>query len=233
MEGAAKRYPSQLSGGQQQRIAIARSIIFNPPVLLMDEPLGALDRKLRARLQIELRELQRRLGITVVYVTHDQEEALALSDRIAVMREGRIEQIGNGKELYESPASEFVAGFLGENNVLSGVVTATTQKGSTVRLSNGCELSVCNVSGSAGRPVALTIRPERLVIVHEAKATLSGVVRDIIYLGSIVRCSIECAGGQSLVSIKSNDGAWAAPRIGQRVGLTWAQSDLKIFDQVG
>src|SRR5262249_27332993 len=113
MEGAAKRYPSQLSGGQQQRIAIARSIIFNPPVLLMDEPLGALDRKLRARLQIELRELQRRLGITVVYVTHDQEEALALSDRIAVMREGRIEQIGDGKELYESPASEFVADFLG------------------------------------------------------------------------------------------------------------------------
>ena len=156
---AADRFPDQLSGGQKQRIAVARSIVFDPAFLLMDEPLGALDRKLRQRLQIELRELQRELDITMIYVTHDQEEAMSMSDRVAIMRGGRIEQMGTPRDLYEEPASSFVADFLGTNNL----VDVASVSGTTAQLADGTV--VLPERYADADTAVLAIRPERLALV--------------------------------------------------------------------
>jgi putative spermidine/putrescine transport system ATP-binding protein len=230
MEGAENRYPAKLSGGQQQRIAVARALIFNPPVLLMDEPLGALDRKLRSRLQVELRALQRSLGITVIYVTHDQEEALAMSDRIAVMREGQIAQMGTGEALYENPTSAFVADFLGESNILRGTILSHDATGGSVRLASGLTFKYCGGDLPRSERVTLTIRPERVRILRAgAEPGIAATIKDIIHLGGVFRvlCALDDTTLISVTVLKSTSGCdWT---VGQKCSVGWDWSDLKAF----
>ena len=162
LPGYEKRKPSQLSGGQQQRVALARALINHPQVLLLDEPLGALDLKLRKQMQLELKRIQTEVGITFIYVTHDQEEAMTMSDRIAVMRAGRIEQLGNPEELYERPKTAFVAGFLGVSNLLEGEVVGRDGALVTVRMPDGALLRAPGDGVASSGPVRIGVRPEKL-----------------------------------------------------------------------
>ncbi|MBC7264466.1 MAG: ABC transporter ATP-binding protein [Chloroflexi bacterium] len=191
LPGFEGRYPRQLSGGQQQRIALARALVFNPRVLLMDEPLGSLDRKLREHMQLEIKHIQERLHITVIYVTHDQEEALVMSDRIAVINQGRIEQVGTPQELYERPQSRFVADFIGETNLLQGEVVELGTAYSAVRVENSVIVRVAAREGLAvGQRVTLAIRPAmiRFLAPGEALAnTYTGVIEEVIYIGEITK----------------------------------------------
>ena len=196
----AKRRPGQLSGGQQQRVALARAIVLGPRVLLLDEPLGALDAKLRKTLQIELKSLQESLGITFIYVTHDQEEALTMSDRMAVMAGGLIEQVGTPAEVYDAPATAYVADFLGSANVLDVEVAGPAGEGrTTIRV--GGETLTCRGSASASSDVRLVIRPERLMLeaTGEEAGTLSGTVVRAIYQGATTDIIVGLADGSELV----------------------------------
>lgn len=227
---AADRFPDQLSGGQKQRIAVARSIVFDPAFLLMDEPLGALDRKLRQRLQIELRELQRELDITMIYVTHDQEEAMSMSDRVAVMRGGRIEQMGSPRDLYENPDSSFVADFLGTNNL----VEVHSVDGTKARLATG---SVDLPDDHRRRPdtAVVAIRPERLALtdvaapVPDGYASCSARVSEKLYLGSHTMYAVNSAAfGSVRVQMQHDDGEHLH-EIGDDVTLIWRTRDVKAF----
>ncbi len=214
----ADRYPRQLSGGQQQRVALARAIVVKPAVLLLDEPLGALDKMLREEMQVELRELQQRLGITAVFVTHDQEEALTLSDRVAVMRSGVIEQIGAPREIYDRPRSEFVAGFLGASNFLNG--TVVSRDGGVVLVETaGGRVSVVADSVAVGAKVRLAVRPECVRMTPSSGEGLSARVRDIVYRGSVTHFYMDSVGGP-LLSYSQNAavGAWS---IGDDVRCVW------------
>jgi spermidine/putrescine ABC transporter ATP-binding subunit len=193
--GYGARRPHELSGGQQQRVALARATVFRPPVLLMDEPLGALDKKLRGDMQREIRRIHRDTGTTCVCVTHDQEEALALSDRIAVMNEGRIEQVGTVREIYDRPQTLFVAQFLGESNVLSGTVSRTFDDGRVeVTLGNGhAIIGSCTVPLSVGDSASVVTRPERLVAgtgtpTGDIATGLGFTIEEAVFLGDRVRC---------------------------------------------
>jgi putative spermidine/putrescine transport system ATP-binding protein len=213
LEHLGDRYPKQLSGGQQQRVALARSFSFNPQLLLMDEPLGALDRKLREALQLEVLRISRQLDVTVVYVTHDQEESLVMSDRIAIYNEGRIEQIGSGADLYERPTSLFVADFVGESNIYPGTLAAqpfpsiTRPIGPPIRLPAEAG---ARVGLSAGDRAAVVIRPERMSINQGGReasgipddtsvVSLSGRLRELIYLGSDRKYVVDLEGGATAV----------------------------------
>lgn len=186
------RYPHQLSGGQQQRVAVARALIFDPPVILMDEPLGALDKKLRETMQYEIKRIQQRLGATVIYVTHDQQEALTMSDRVAVMHDGRLEQIGRPVELYNRPRNAFVADFVGTVNFLPGVVSGTTLSQFAVRIGGACLFidrmgQPLNDSLSSGSKVKAAVRPEHVVIKpHEpdCSESLAGTIETTVFSGS-------------------------------------------------
>ena len=188
LSGFANRKPSQLSGGQRQRVALARALINHPKVLLLDEPLGALDLKLRQQMQVELKAIQKRVGITFIFVTHDQEEALTMSDRIAVFNEGKIEQVGEPSEVYEHPASQFVAGFVGTSNVISGDVAL-------------------RITGSSQ---TFSIRPEKIHLgsmdeaVDSDMHTVEGTVRDVVYLGLYTRYLVEIAPALDMVVISQN-----------------------------
>lgn len=223
----ADRYPSQLSGGQQQRVAVARAVIFNPPVLLMDEPLGALDRKLRLHLQMELRRLQRRLGVTMVYVTHDQDEAMSMSDRIAVMNLGRIEQLGDARTLYEAPSSLFVAQFLGDNNILQG--TLAGREGG-LRLPDGRTLPSGSVVAAVGEAVTAAVRPERVRLTEApGDGFLEGVVGDVIYLGAQIEYLIEVDGLGEMRAVVQNTGPGSLHETGKKIGVSWHAGDLRPF----
>jgi spermidine/putrescine ABC transporter ATP-binding subunit len=218
------RYPTQLSGGQQQRVALARALVYNPRVLLMDEPLGALDRKLRDLMQLEIKQLQRLLGITVVYVTHDQEEALTLSDRLAVMNEAQLEQIGSPHEVYERPATAFVADFVGETNFLSGVIVAVLESGQTVVEVNGWKFSALERSQSqVGDPVRIAVRPERVWLSGRGSGGVPGTVEEVIYIGSTTRYLVETAVGRLTVRTQNQtaDDPW---RKGHDVDVNWDPS---------
>ncbi len=186
LEGMGTRYPYQLSGGQQQRVALARALVYQPRILLLDEPLSNLDAKLRERARVWLRELQQRLGITTVYVTHDQAEALSLSDRIAVMSRGRIVQLATPREIYEQPADPFVADFIGQASFLPGQVAASGGGRVRVRLRSGQELQLeSSAAWEAGRQVLVAIRPERVLVAGgRTDNVLSGTVRAHLYLGA-------------------------------------------------
>ncbi|HZQ61259.1 MAG TPA: ABC transporter ATP-binding protein [Casimicrobiaceae bacterium] len=210
----ADRFPRQLSGGQQQRVALARAIVVKPAVLLLDEPLGALDKMLREEMQVELRALQQNLGITAVFVTHDQEEALTLSDHVAVMRNGVIEQIGAPREIYERPRNEFVAGFLGASNFLDGEVTAN----------DAIDTAAGGVPASVhGRPVGskvrVAIRPERVLVAPAHEQGVAGRIRDIVYRGPVTHLYIDTAAGP-LISYQQNVAGpmWQA---GDEVRCVW------------
>jgi len=231
LPGYEGRKPSQLSGGQQQRVALARALINHPRVLLLDEPLGALDLKLRKQMQIELKRIQTEVGITFIYVTHDQEEAMTMSDRIAVMRAGRIEQLGTPEELYERPTTAFVAGFLGVSNLLEGDVAGADGALVTVRLTDGTLLRAPSDGVPASGAVRVGVRPEKLRVDSSSESAggnglnaLAGTVLDASYIGVSTQYLVQTAEGHRLTVYTQNlDTAGAGELLanGQRVNLTW------------
>jgi spermidine/putrescine transport system ATP-binding protein len=222
LEGYEKRKPAQLSGGQQQRVALARALANRPNVLLLDEPLGALDLKLRRQLQVELKRIQSEVGITFVYVTHDQEEALTMSDRIAVMNAGRVEQLGSPEELYERPQTRFVADFMGTTNLLRGVVES-----GAMRLASG-ELVAAPVGGlAAGDPVELSVRPECITFASAGAAgSLAACVEQAAYLGTSLSYLVRTPGGLGL-SVLVPKGATRMP-VGSDVAVAWSPADALV-----
>jgi spermidine/putrescine transport system ATP-binding protein len=199
----AERRPAQLSGGQQQRVALARALVNYPSALLLDEPLGALDLKLRQTMQIELKRIQREVGITFIYVTHDQEEALTMSDRIAVMNEGRVEQIGSPQEIYHSPASVFVANFIGVANLLPGVVTRAGGDRVTVRVAGDGEVSLPARAEplTPGAPATVMVRPERLRLTGtDSGSGVPVTVRHVVFQGPVIRCILVAPDGTEIVA---------------------------------
>jgi spermidine/putrescine ABC transporter ATP-binding subunit len=229
----AARYPAQLSGGQQQRVAIARSLVLEPSLLLFDEPLSNLDFKLRIQMRYELRDLQRRLGKTAVYVTHDQTEALALSDRIAVLSQGRIEQIGTPSEIYERPASAFVADFIGSSNLVTARVRAEGPAGSIVETEHGLTLTISRVADAAGAALTLLLRPERFQLAGNGDAIaanrFTARVRDVTYLGEDLHLRVLGPERQPLlVAIKNSKGTRAiAP--GSDIDLAIDPEDIHVL----
>jgi iron(III) transport system ATP-binding protein len=199
--GLESRYPGQLSGGQQQRVALARALVLNPDILLLDEPLSNLDAKIRMQVRAEIRKLQKELGITTIYVTHDQEEALSLSDRVAVMREGKILQVGSPKELYERPRTRFVADFVGTNNLLSGRVTGSEGAELVVETELGSLRAIAQVALSRGDRCVLAVRPENAAIAEAAEGNgnvVAGRVAFSAYMGNTLRYDVDTGRGQIL-----------------------------------
>jgi spermidine/putrescine transport system ATP-binding protein len=233
LTGYGRRRPNQLSGGQQQRVALARALVNRPTVLLLDEPLGALDLKLRRQLQVELKRIQMEVGITFVYVTHDQEEALTMSDRIAVMHRGVVEQLGTPEELYERPTTRFVADFIGTTNLFHGEVVAAGDGLARVRLSSG---EVCHVEGSdltPGRQVELSVRPE-CVELRTAEpgapgepGALSGVIQQAAYLGGTIQYQARSSGGLVVLAVTSKNGSRF--ETGARVDIVWSPSEALVL----
>ncbi len=200
LNGFEKRYPSQLSGGQKQRVAIARALINRPRVLLLDEPLGALDLKLRKQMQLELKRLQKKLNITFIYVTHDQEEALTMSDRIAVMHDGIIDQLAAPTEIYEHPATKFVATFIGETNIYDGCITSIKDGVATMTLENGAVTVKAPEGFSLLEYATISVRPEkmRFSTTPVEGFELAAMVRDYIYVGSVLKCVVSLPNGNEL-----------------------------------
>jgi spermidine/putrescine ABC transporter ATP-binding subunit len=224
------RVPAQLSGGQQQRVAIARAVVLEPPVLLLDEPLGALDRKLREEMQIELKELQRRLGISFVFVTHDQDEALAMSDVVVVMNSGRIEQMGTPREIYERPATRFIADFVGVTNVLTGVVRSVENGLVTVEAAGGRVVVPADLAEGAEAEIA--VRPERIRFASDDdEHAIRGTVESARYLGDVTHWHVRLDDGAAWVVLSQNDGKASGVEPGRRVRLAWAPEHTIRFRQ--
>jgi len=229
----ATKFARELSGGQQQRVAIARAIVYSPPVVLMDEPLGALDKNLRYDMQSEIKDIQRRLGMTVVYVTHDQEEALNMSDRIAILDRGRVAQVGAPGEVYEQPANRFVAQFLGEANLLAGTVQRNGDAGLRFAAAGGLSVAVRDQPGfGPGSAAVLFVRPEKVVLGDVADAPLSGEVRRSDFLGSVIRYRVACDDTVLTVDV-ANAAHLRRPRLGERVGLRWLPDDATLLPAAG
>ncbi len=230
LERFKDRKPAQLSGGQQQRVALARALVFQPTLVLMDEPLGALDKKLREHMQIELMQIHQMLGVTIVYVTHDQSEALTMSDRVAIFESGAIDQIGTPDELYNKPATAFVAGFIGENNALDGVVERVDGDQCLVALPTGLTTTAMNVGDiRAGAPVHLTIRPERIGLSGTSAPSdnrFQATVDGRIYQGDHQRLLARLASGQVL-TVKI--GPEATMVAGEAIDLCWPTADCRAF----
>ena len=234
-----RRLPAQLSGGQRQRVALARALVVEPAILLLDEPLGAIDLKLRKEMQLELKALNRQLGITFVYVTHDQEEALTMSDRIAVMNQARVAQIGTPAEIYENPRTAFVADFIGECNFFAGTVAARNGATATVRQEGGALFRIPAADGLApGHAVHIAVRPEwhdvwRPEDVPPTENAVPGVVRDVVYLGETVHVLVRLpAGGDVRVALR-NEGQLLKPvpwRAGDRVVVGWLPEDCQVLE---
>jgi spermidine/putrescine transport system ATP-binding protein len=235
LTGMGQRKPSQLSGGQQQRVALARALVNQPSVLLLDEPLGALDLKLRKAMQIELKHLQEQVGITFVYVTHDQEEALTMSDRIAVMKDGVIQQMGDGVSLYEEPANRFVADFIGESNLIDVIFEGMERERAVIRI--GAEQSYAVIgSGKPAQNAAttMTIRPERIVILSPGEREepgISGTIKEVVYIGTDIRYLLKIATGQEIqirIQNSSKENINAFPK-GAQVQISWAPEDARLL----
>lgn len=228
LNGLEQRKPKQLSGGQQQRVALARALVTRPKVLLLDEPLGALDKHLRQEMQIELKRIQRDVGITTIFVTHDQEEALTLSDRIAIFNAGQIVQAGSPAEVYARPINRFAAGFLGEVNFLSGQVSSVDAGWAQIAFPSGTTATVEVQGLRAGQSALLTVRPERLAI-HPAgnggpgNNRLSGTVSEVIFSGNSTSYRVKCD-GQMISVFRQNDGQ-AVLKSGTAVNLSWEPDD--------
>ncbi len=235
-----ERKPTQLSGGQKQRIALARALVNRPRVLLLDEPLGALDLKLRKDMQLELKQIQSEVGITFIYVTHDQEEAITMSDRIAVMSNGLVQQLGGSREIYEQPANRFVADFIGETNFIEGKVVEAD--GSQITLeSNGVSFTgVARQSLSAGTKAALAIRPEKLTLVNADEAdrsngrvTMNGTIADVIYIGTDNRYQIDLQTGDKIFARVQNLGAAETKEFkkGEAVCVQWHPNNGQVLTE--
>ncbi|MCX5240921.1 ABC transporter ATP-binding protein [Streptomyces prunicolor] len=231
LSGMTRRRPRELSGGQQQRVALCRALVYRPPVILMDEPLGALDKKLRDQLQTEIKRIQRELGLTVIYVTHDQEEALVLSDRIAVMRDGRIDQFDTPRELFEVPRTPFVADFLGAANFLAGSVEERTPEHTRVRLDTGGLLTarpLANADADGGR-VRAAVQPGRIGLCPAGTGFCTGTVETVTYVGTLVRVTVRPVGGADTDVVRLELPAGRAPAPGEHVGLTAEFTDVGVF----
>ncbi len=230
LSGYEKRRPTQLSGGQQQRVALARALILNPTVLLLDEPLGALDAKLRKRLQIELKALQEAVGITFVYVTHDQEEALTMSDRIAVMSSGRIEQLGTPEEVYEEPATAYVADFLGVSNLMTAQAGGLVDGRCAVRLGE-FELKAGRGSTDSRGEVKITIRPERVLLQPQettGENFVPGMVERSVYLGNATQVMVHLASGDAIQVMVQNRGDHLEFQAGQAIKAVFPVDALRV-----
>jgi spermidine/putrescine transport system ATP-binding protein len=231
LPGLDERQPKELSGGQQQRVALARALVVEPRVLLLDEPLAALDLKLRKQMQIELKGLQRRLGISFIYVTHDQEEALTMSDRIVVMNAGRIEQVGRAEEIYERPQTEFVAGFIGVSNILEGTVEEIAGHVSIVSVGNA-RVGAHADDVKPGERVRVLVRPEKISMAPGASHGLpSGRIDSAAYLGESTQFRVTLESGQTLTVLEQNREPFQAVqgRIGQTVGVSWEPESAVIL----
>lgn len=243
LPGLESRLPNQLSGGQQQRVALARAIVYNPSVLLMDEPLGALDKKLREQMQLEIKHIQRELHITVIYVTHDQEEALTMSDRIVVMNQGKIVQVGLPEEIYERPVDRFVADFIGESNFLEARILSCDQHSIKAETDGGVILFLpTNYSISIEKRVVVAVRPERIAIatsnqlrepvsgLEHKRQWLDGVIDEIVYVGEMRKYRVRIQDHFLLVKQPSGTDVSSYAE-GEAVKIGWYQNDLKIVSQ--
>jgi putative spermidine/putrescine transport system ATP-binding protein len=235
MQGLGGRKPAELSGGQQQRVALARALIFKPRLILLDEPLGALDKNLREHMQGELKQLHRQLGTTMVFVTHDQSEALNLSDRIAVFNQGRLEQVDTPEQLYDRPLTAFVASFIGENNLLDGTVESAAESGASVRLDGGALLNAASTGPcSKGERVTVGVRPENVELAEPGSdGAIASVVTDVAYLGEARRITVE-ATGVGRLSLKTGTGE-GSRRIGRgdRIGVILPAAQCRILPANG
>ena len=236
LPGYEARYPRQLSGGQQQRIALARALVFDPRVLLMDEPLGALDKQLRESLQLEIKRLHERLGVTIIYVTHDQQEALVMSDRIAVMNRGRVEQVGPPTDLYDAPQTRFVASFIGESNFLEGRLAGVEGGVAQVEVAG---LGMLRARGPAGlgpgTAVALTVRPEKIVFAEERengiaqeRNELDATVEDVVFVGEMHRYEVRLPGGQGMILKRQNRAGVRRYSRGDAARVAWHVTDTRL-----
>jgi putative spermidine/putrescine transport system ATP-binding protein len=229
------RRPAQLSGGQQQRIALARALVFEPELVLMDEPLGALDKQLREHMQFEIKHLHGRLGVTVVYVTHDQGEALTMSDRVAVFNDGVIQQLASPEELYERPQNSFVAQFIGENNTLHGTVEDVVGATCTVRLDDGALIDAVPVNVSRpGERTVVSIRPERVEFnpaqLPQGAHTVPAEVLEFIYMGDMFRTRLRVAGNDNFVIKSRNSVGQVKPVPGETLRVGWLAEDCRALD---
>ena len=236
LAGYGKRKSSQLSGGQQQRVALARALVLNPAVLLLDEPLGALDAKLRKALQIELKALQQEVGITFLYVTHDQEEALTMSDRLAVMNAGRVEQVGVPRDVYEDPETLFVADFLGVSNLMDATAHGASDGSCRVAV-EGFELEARGGDTDVTGPAKIVIRPERVELeLHGAPAgpnRLPGMIERVVYVGSVIQVIVRAATGESLQALVQNTGKGVAYEQGTPVQIHLPAEALRVLPAAG
>lgn len=231
LQDYAGRLPSELSGGQRQRVALARAIVIEPSMLLLDEPLGALDKGLRESMQIEIRSLQKRLGLTTVMVTHDQDEALTMADRVVVMRDGRIEQAGTAEEIYRKPVSNFVANFIGASNLFSGKVVAVSAEGGEIQTEYGLRLQV-DWPVELGQQVTVSVRPEAISLVKTAdeganqRNAVAAVVEQIVYRGFMTQYHLRCQRGEHLVVFRQNmgDGRDSELAVRDEIFASWAAS---------
>ena len=234
-----RRFPAQLSGGQRQRVALARALVLEPPILLLDEPLGAIDLKLRKEMQLELKALNKQLGTTFVYVTHDQEEALTMSDRIAVMDQARVAQLGTPAEIYENPRTAFVAKFIGESNFLEGQITGRVDAGWDVAGALGGTFRIPPQTGLAsGATVRIAVRPEWMDVcapddVPAGENAVSGIIRDVIYLGETMHVLVTLPGGTEMTVALRNEGQLIKPlpwKRGDAAAVAWKPEDCQILE---
>jgi len=235
----AGRMPSELSGGQRQRVALARALVLEPAILLLDEPLGAIDLKLRKEMQLELKALNRRLGITFIYVTHDQDEALTMSDRIAVMDRGRVVQVGNPAQIYEDPRTTFVAGFIGEANLLDGRTGGRADGRRTVHRHDGTTFLLPeHPSLNEGTPIRIAIRPEWLDLfprdaVPPGENAIEGIVREVVFRGETIHVLVDIEGEQTITVALRNEGQLTRPvpwRSGDPVAVGWLPEDCQLLE---
>ncbi len=238
LEGMEQRYPRQLSGGQQQRVALARALVTRPRVLLLDEPLGALDKKLRTQMQVELRQLQQSLRITAIFVTHDQEEALTLADRIAVMNRGKICQLGKPAAVYERPTSLFVSNFLGQSNIFRGILTKIESDVAYIQTQEGYELGVTwrkdENKKQVGDPALLIVRPEKMRLSYTpcgSKNEIEGKIIHSIYLGTNTTYLAELKGGETIMAFVQNRTEKAEFNSGEKVYVSWSTENCFLLDE--
>ena len=228
------RKPAQLSGGQQQRIALARALVFSPELVLMDEPLGALDKQLREHMQYEIKHIHENLGVTVVYVTHDQSEALTMSNRIAVFDDGVIQQLADPVTLYEKQENSFVARFIGENNQMVGTVKSVSNGIATIKLDSSAEVKALAVNiGGVGSRTTLSVRPERCVVLTKKSSTVSRLdakIEELIYLGDHIRCRMNVAGDDQFIMKVPNTSGQLGLEIGASLQIGWQNDDCRALD---
>ena len=233
LDDFATRFPAQLSGGQQQRVALARALVFEPRLVLMDEPLGALDKNLREQMQYEIKHIHERIGITVVYVTHDQSEALTMSNRIAVFNDGMIQQLSSPNVLYEKPENSFVAQFIGENNRMTGTIKSLDDTYCNVDLDGGGSVKALKVNvGNVGEKTQLSVRPERVSVnlTHNSNENVfNGLVKELIYLGDHIRARLEVCGNDEFIVKMPNEGNLNIKE-NESIELTWSADDIRALD---